>query len=141
MLVKFDPAMHIRNIRKRHLEEVSDGRGGALQGVSGLSGAGAVLDSGDPVGVDSIAMQPGSAFALHTHPGAHILVITEGEGIISVDGTDHVIREGDSVFVPALYPHAVRASDSLGVSFLAFGIPHRPVSALDRMSLVKGPEA
>jgi quercetin dioxygenase-like cupin family protein len=141
MSVKFDPAAHILNLHDCPIEEVSDGCGGAIVGVHGLSGAQAKLSNGKEVGVDSIAMQPGSAFELHVHPGAHILVVTAGAGAITVDGIDHAIREGDSVFVPANYPHGVKAGASTGVSFLAFGYPHRAVSAPDRMRLFEQPPA
>jgi quercetin dioxygenase-like cupin family protein len=137
MSTKFDPEAHIRNILEHASEAVSDGSGGTLAGVVGQPGAQALLDSGEPIGVDSICMQPGTAFELHTHPGAHILVVTGGAGSISVDGVEHAIREGDTVFVPADYAHGVRADATTGVLFLAFGFPHRAVSAPDRMRLVE----
>jgi quercetin dioxygenase-like cupin family protein len=136
----FDPKQHIVNLRDCPHEVVSDGAGSVLRGVYGLSGAGATLDNGDAIGVDSITMAAGTAFELHTHPGAHILVVQEGKGCITVDGVDYVISEGDTIYVPARYPHGVSASIDCGVSFHAFGVPHMPVSSPDRMTLVNAPD-
>lgn len=139
MQAAFDPQQHIVNLRDCPQEEVSDGAGGVLQGVFGLSGAVAFLDNGDAIGLDSITMAAGSAFELHTHPGAHILVVQEGKGSITIDGVDYVVVDGDSIYVPAKYPHGVSAAIDRGISFLAFGVPHMPVSAPDRMTLVEAP--
>jgi quercetin dioxygenase-like cupin family protein len=97
-----------------------------------------VSAEGHELGVDLFEMQPGSSFPLHTHDGDHILYGIKGQVHVSVDGKDHVMKEGDSVFIPAEYPHGVKTiiDNNEPVQFLAFGYPHKHVSAKDRMKLV-----
>lgn len=91
-------------------------------------------------GVDLIEMDPGSAFPLHVHPGDHILYVLDDSvaGIVHVDGVDYVVRPGDSIFIPAEYPHGVKtfAHVPAPLRFLAVGVPHKHVSATDRMRIV-----
>ena len=129
---------------KRHIvietcptQPLADGDGGILEGVFGFAGVASILENGDEIGVDLIHMAAGTAFELHTHPGAHILVVREGRGSITIDGVDYKMRPGDTVYVPAQYPHGVRAGLTTNVSFLAFGVPHMPLSSPERMTLVK----
>jgi quercetin dioxygenase-like cupin family protein len=81
-------------------------------------------------------MAAGTAFELHTHPGAHILVIRDGRGSIAIDGVTYDLSEDDSIYVPADYAHGVSAGANSGMTFLAFGVPHLPIDAPDRMTLV-----
>jgi quercetin dioxygenase-like cupin family protein len=133
----FDAERHIVNLENCPKEPVTDGDGGILEGIFGFAGVASVLENGHAIGVDIINMAAGSAFPLHTHPGAHILVIREGRGSISVDGVDYHLGSGDTIFVPAQYPHGVSAGLTAGVSFLAFGVPHMPLSHPKRMTLVE----
>ncbi len=95
--------------------------------------------SGYEIGVDFIEMQPGSAFALHVHPGDHILYVVKGTGCVHIDGVDHRIKDGDTIFIPAEYPHGVKTVEDSKApfQFLAFGHPHKHLDATDRMFLVK----
>jgi len=89
-----------------------------------------------------IEMQPGSAFPLHTHPGDHILYVLAGPGLVHVDGVDHRVNTGDTIFIPAEYPHGVRTiREAPALVFLAVGFPHKHVSAPDRMRLLNGKDA
>ncbi|ARF53272.1 cupin domain-containing protein [Streptomyces gilvosporeus] len=138
MDVKFDPERHIRNIYREPAVALLSPHGEVLRGISGTSGASEEFPAAQEIGVDRIVMQPGSAFELHTHPGAHILYVLRARGLIHVDGTDYEMTEGDTVYVPAHYAHGVRTHpDAEGpVEFLAFGIPHMPLDSPHRMSLV-----
>lgn len=137
MTGRFDPERHIVNLGGVIADPVSDGAGGTFHDIRGRAGANGNTERGDAVGVDLIQMAAGSAFELHTHPGAHILVIREGKGSILIDGASYSLSEGDSIYVPASYIHGVRAGATTGMTFLAFGVPHLPINAPDRMTLVE----
>jgi quercetin dioxygenase-like cupin family protein len=114
-----------------------DGR--ALHGIRGIEGANATLDSGLQLGIDRIEIAPGSGFEPHTHEGAHILFGLAGRGELLFAGQTFVIEPGDTVYVPAHVPHAVRSSKTSrdDFSFLAVGYPHKKVHSPDRMQLVR----
>ena len=82
---------------------------------------------------------PGAVLPLHTHPGDHILYVVEGRGLVHVDGEDHGVVRGDSIFVPAELPDGVKtyAEADDPFSFLAVGHPHRHLTATDRMKVVE----
>lgn len=134
-----------RWISERHLANVLaagdwiamyDSDGHVLSGIRGRVGVGSTTLEGQPIGADIIEMQPGSEFALHKHPGDHVLYIVSGTGSVHISGADRLVKEGDLVFIAAEHPHAVKgppleASSSLRI--IAFGYPHKHVGALDRM--------
>lgn len=128
---------HIKNMLAGRWQPMFDNEGNRLNDIHGRTGAIGQSEDGLPIGVDLIEMQPGSSFALHTHSGQHILFVVEGEGVVSVNGRDHPLRVGDSVFVPANCPHGVGAGNTPGQPFqlLSFGYPHKNVDAHDRMQL------
>ncbi|MEU9123221.1 cupin domain-containing protein [Streptomyces sp. NPDC048506] len=138
MEVKFDPDRHIRNIYREPTVALLSPYGEVLRGIRGTPGVTEELPAAPEIGVDRIVMQPGSAFELHTHPGAHILYVLRARGFIHVDGTDYEMAEGDTVYVPAHYPHGVRTHPEAEapVEFLSFGIPHMPLDSPRRMSFV-----
>jgi quercetin dioxygenase-like cupin family protein len=131
---------HLRNVLEGQWTDLFNEHGQKLEGIRGRIGAYSMTCSGHEVGVDLIEMQPGSAFPLHVHPGDHILYVVEGMGCVHIDGVDHKVTAGDTIFIPAEYPHGVKtlASYPSRFVFLAFGHPHKHLDALDRMILVKG---
>ena len=62
---------------------------------------------------------------------------------LGADGVDHRVVTGDTIFIPARYPHGVKADREFGhpFLFLAVGYPHKHVQAQDRMRLVREPDA
>ena len=127
---------HIRTVFAGEWTAMMDNTGVTLSNIRGRAGAMGQTNEGVAIGVDLIEMQPGSGFDLHTHAGQHILYVIEGEGAVVVDGSAHPIQAGDTVFVPAEYPHGVTAGDALGsLRLLSFGYPHKQVGAIDRMRL------
>lgn len=68
----------------------------------------------------SLAQQPGSAITLfafdaeegistHAAPGDAMAVILEGTAKITIDGTEHILSEGNAIVMPVGIPHAVKA--------------------------------
>lgn len=134
----FDPERHIRSVNSAPIVHLAAPNGSPLPGIMGSAGAAAQTSFGYEVGVDKIVMWPGSAFALHTHPGAHILYVLVGRGFVHVSDRDHDIGPGDTIYVPALLPHGVRTGAGANgpLEFLAFGVPHKGLQSTDRMALV-----
>ena len=130
---------HIKNVLAGAWVRLHDEHGQVLRGIRGRMGAASMSMSDHEIGVDLIEMEPGSAFPLHTHPGDHILYILEGLGIIKVNEKQHIVREGDTVFIPAEHAHGVstKAGENTIFRFLAFGHPHKHISAKDRMTIVE----
>jgi mannose-6-phosphate isomerase-like protein (cupin superfamily) len=129
----------IVNVFERPWRHCRDENGLLLPGIRGVEGASGLLESGLELGIDRLEMAPGSAFEPHTHDGAHILFGLQGRGELFIAGECYVISPGDTVFVPANVPHAVRTSVICPEAFsvLAIGYPHKKVYARDRMRLVK----
>ena len=137
---------HIKNLLAGEFVPLRDEEGQLLAGIRGRIGACGITAEGVEFGVDLIEMDPPACFPLHTHPGDHLLCVLQGEGIVHVDGIDHPVGVGDSIFVPADYPHGVKtpplpldSSDgppARPFRFLAAGHPHKHVSASDRMHRV-----
>ena len=132
----FAAAEHIRSVHAGEWVPLHDDAGRVLSGIRGKSGAAGMTISGIEIGADLIEMQPGTAFPLHVHPGDHILYVLAGPGLVHIDGTDHVMNTGDTVFIPADYPHGVKTC-GVELVFLAVGYPHKHVSSMDRMKVVQ----
>ncbi|MEU5396103.1 cupin domain-containing protein [Streptomyces tibetensis] len=136
--VDFDPKSHVVNMIEADQVVMLNSDKTVLEGILGVAGVAELLDSGDEIGLDRITMETGAEFELHTHPGAHILYILSSHGFIHVDGVDYAMTTGDSVFVPANYPHGVKTDPTATepLQFLAFGVPHMPIDSSDRMTVV-----
>ncbi|MDO0925012.1 cupin domain-containing protein [Streptomyces sp. TG1A-8] len=137
----FQQEEHIKNVLESVERAMYDDAGVRLKDITGVAGAGASILSGLSIGVDRIIMNPGSKFPLHIHEGAHLLYVLNGNGGLHIDGVDYALRTGDSVYVPAAYPHGVQGPlDDNPLEFLAFGVPHHPIDSHTRMTLVRNDE-
>jgi quercetin dioxygenase-like cupin family protein len=138
MVRQFARDSHIANILEGEWTVMIDDLGNQLSGIRGRAGVALPTVEGIEIGADLIEMQTGSTFPLHTHPGEHILYVIRGQGFVHVDGIDHPIHRGDTIFVPAEYPHGVKTKDNCAdpLLLLAFGYPHKNIGAQDRMRVV-----
>lgn len=138
MVRQFSRESHIRNVIGGELTLMVDDTGHPLAGIRGRAGVALPTMEGVELGADLIEMEPGSSFPLHTHAGEHILYVVKGEGYVHVDGIDHAVQEGDTIFVPAEYVHGVktRENSACPLLLLAVGYPHKPIDAHDRMRVV-----
>ena len=136
--VRFDADRHIRSVGRTPDAKLLAPDGSVLAGIMGVAGAAETIGSGMEIGVDRLRMESGSKFDLHIHPGAHILYVLKSRGFIHIDGVDYRIGEGDTVYVPADYPHGIKTDARVSAPFelLAFGAPHMPISSQQRMTLV-----
>lgn len=139
MRTTFDPNKHIQNIAKEPDAKLLSSDGSVLSGIMGVAGAAEIIENDWEIGVDRLKMESGSAFELHTHPGAHILYVLKSRGFIHIDGVDYELGQGDTVYVPADYAHGIKTNTNVRTPFelLAFGVPHMPISSQNRMTLVE----
>ena len=104
-----------------------------IRGREGVAGPPPDLGVECEMGIDLIEMEPGTSFPLHTHPGAHIFFVLEGEGTVTIADRTYATRPGDCYFIPGDASHAVSASQRH--TFLAVGFPHRALTDPHRMSV------
>ncbi|MEO3890674.1 cupin domain-containing protein [Nonomuraea sp. B5E05] len=135
---EFEATQHIQNVFTGSEVKLLGSDGSVLPGILGVAGVSELLKPGVEIGVDRIIMQSGSEFALHTHPGAHILYVLRSHGFIHVDGVDYEMAQGDTVYVPARFAHGVKTNPKAREAFeiLAFGVPHMPIDSEHRMEFV-----
>jgi quercetin dioxygenase-like cupin family protein len=55
------------------------------------------------------AFDAGQAMSEHTCPYDALLHVTEGKGVVTIGGTDHLVLAGQMIKLPAHIPHAVAA--------------------------------
>lgn len=60
------------------------------------------------VGVAELESGESRAFCLHRHAQAEVYYILSGEGIVTISGTDHLVRPGTVVFMPGGAEHGAR---------------------------------
>ncbi len=126
---------HLRNLERGTWVKLRDADGRHLNGILGRIGAYGTKVDGSEFGIDLMRMQPGSAFPVHMHDGDHLLYFLSGNGIVQMSGQDYPVEQGDSIFIPAEYPHGVRVEPTATepLVLLAVGHPHKPLEAKDRM--------
>jgi len=136
----FAKGRHVRNVFTGDWLALHDEQGNVLQGIKGRAGVSETTIAGASIGVDLMEMRAGSSFPLHTHAGGHIMFFLSGNGILEVDGSQYPMNTGDTAFVAAEQPHALKvpADAKEPLVFLSFGHPHKPVHARDRMTRIQG---
>lgn len=60
------------------------------------------------LGVAEIGPGDTEHLGLHRHEAAEIYYVLSGEGVVSIDGAEHPLRAGSSVFVPGNVLHGAR---------------------------------
>jgi quercetin dioxygenase-like cupin family protein len=61
----------------------------------------------------------GDAVPEHTHEVEEVLLVTDGECVVAVDGRDRTARAGDAVIVKAGAPHSIRHQSAEGCTVVA----------------------
>ena len=65
------------------------------------------LAQNEHVSVTLFAFDKGEEISTHESGGDAMVTCLDGVGRITIDGTAHVLREGESIVMPARHPHAV----------------------------------
>lgn len=95
-----------------------------------------VLDDSTPhkFGADIIRFAHGKGVGLHTHLGAHILMVTKGRGLLTYGTDTFDMFEGMIYLVPSNVPHAIKAITELVL--VAVGNDHQPADSEKRLDIV-----
>ncbi|MET7620105.1 cupin domain-containing protein [Streptomyces sp. NPDC005408] len=137
----FDLALHLVDLSGADCKQVVDDHGIKVEGITGVSGARAISAAGVTLGVDRIILDEHSSFPLHTHEGDHLLYVLGGTGAIHINGKEIPLESGQSIFVPAVYPHGLRGPlEGDALQIIAFSTPHHPVDSIERMTVVEESE-
>jgi len=63
-----------------------------------------------PVGTLTLfAFDAGQRLSEHTAPFDAVVQVVDGEGVVTIDGTEHIVGAGQLIIMPANIPHAVTA--------------------------------
>jgi quercetin dioxygenase-like cupin family protein len=63
-----------------------------------------------PIGTITLfAFDKGQRLSEHTAPFDAVVQAVEGQGVVTIDGSDHVVDAGQIIIMPANIPHAVLA--------------------------------
>jgi quercetin dioxygenase-like cupin family protein len=60
-------------------------------------------------------IEPGKTSTHHIHPWEHEVYIIEGSGVLTCDGKEYPVREGDGMFIPGNVDHYTLNNQSSGV--------------------------
>lgn len=101
-------------------------------------GTGLPLLKDGKFGADVIRFAPGKGVMNHTHEGAHILIVTKGNGFVEYNGIDHPLEPGVCYLIPGNVDHAIKAETELVI--IAVGNDHRPVDSVERMQPIVRPD-
>ncbi|CAN5718605.1 hypothetical protein BH11PAT2_BH11PAT2_08270 [soil metagenome] len=86
-------------------------------------------------GADLVRFEAGRGVGLHTHVGAHILLVTKGKGILTYGEEKFAMFEGMIYLIPSNTPHAIDAETELVL--IAIGNDHQPADSESRLEIVE----
>jgi len=86
-------------------------------------------------GADLVRFEAGKGVDLHTHVGAHILLVTKGKGILTYGKEKFPMFEGMIYLIPSNTPHAIDAETELVL--IAVGNEHMPANSESRLDIVE----
>lgn len=69
------------------------------------------LAQNDHVSVTLFAFSKGEQIGTHDSAGDAMVLVLEGTGRFTVDGTDHICKAGEALVMPAGKPHAVHGEE------------------------------
>jgi quercetin dioxygenase-like cupin family protein len=101
-------------------------------------GRGIPLVSHDNFGADMIMFEAGKGVRNHTHPGAHILIVYTGFGILGYYDQQIRLEPGLIYMIPGNVPHSIDAETDLVL--MAVGNDHRQLDSTERLKIVEEPE-
>lgn len=106
------------------------------QPMHASGGEGVPLVKDGPFAADLIRFAPGRGVGMHTHPGAHILIVISGRGTVECGEATVPLDPGVIYLVPSGVAHAVRANPDCELRLLSVASDHRPVTSADRLETV-----
>ena len=73
------------------------------------------LAQNDAVSVTLFAFDKGEEISTHESGGDAFVTCLDGTGRITIDGTQYVLHEGQSIVMPARHPHAVYGQEQFKI--------------------------
>lgn len=76
------------------------------------------------ISVEHFVKPPEHASPRHQHPSAQVLIVLKGKMLLTTDDEAQELNEGDSAYIPANEPHALRNAltvTSIGVDIFVPG--------------------
>ncbi len=64
---------------------------------------------GEKLTVAHVRVTANSALPEHHHPHEQILNLIEGEFLLTVDGTEYLMKAGESFVIPSNVPHSAKS--------------------------------
>ncbi len=98
-------------------------------------GTGLPLVTYENFGADIVRFPAGKGVGTHTHIGAHILIVLNGEGFVEYEGVDHPLLPGIVYMIPGNIKHAIKATTEL--ILIAVGNDHKPLESEERLQVVE----
>ena len=70
------------------------------------------LAQSDAVSVTLFSFAKGEEISTHASGGDAMVTCLDGTGKITIDGREYILREGESIVMPAGHPHAVYGEEA-----------------------------
>ncbi len=70
------------------------------------------LAQNDAVSVTLFSFAKGEEISTHASGGDAMVTCLDGTGRITIDGREYILREGESIVMPAGHPHAVYGEEA-----------------------------
>lgn len=98
---------YIKNINHEEILKMSD----LVQAEEGQV-VSKTLAQNDALSITVFAFSKGEEIGTHDSAGDALVTVLDGTGKFTVDGTEYLLNEGQSLVMPAKKPHSVYAEDN-----------------------------
>lgn len=71
------------------------------------------LAQNDALSITLFSFAKGEEISTHASGGDAMVTCLDGTGKITIDGREYILREGESIVMPAGHPHAVYGEEAL----------------------------
>ncbi|MFA5670032.1 MAG: cupin domain-containing protein [Balneolaceae bacterium] len=68
-----------------------------------------LLAKGEMLSAKQMSAKAGDLLPKHTANTESVVLMMEGECVIDLDGTNHILKPGDSIIIPPAVMHQIRA--------------------------------
>ena len=70
------------------------------------------LAQNNALSITLFAFDKGEEISTHESGGDAFVTCIDGKGRVTIDGTEYILTEGDSIVMPAKHPHAVYGEEN-----------------------------
>ncbi|MCI2069312.1 MAG: cupin domain-containing protein [Bacilli bacterium] len=94
----------IQNMEEKKAQSLKD-----LITVQAGSIVSKILFQNEAVSLTLFSFGEGQEISTHQSDGDALVQVLEGEGVFTIDGERHIVKEGESILMPHNHPHALKA--------------------------------